>query len=140
MNKHYLKIERKFETLTVFATKILGNSISFLIALIMVIFWWTTNLFTSNNMHQNIGDIIFGTTFLSLFIIQKSFNIYSAHIHLKMNELISSHEPANNAVMDMSQKTEKEIVELYKEYHEDHETLDKELESALKKTNDKKKI
>ena len=86
MNKHYLKIERKFETLTVFATKILGNSISFLIALIMVIFWWTTNLFTSNDMHQNIGDIIFGTTFLSLFIIQKSFiiqkySVFSKRIH-----------------------------------------------------------
>ena len=32
MNKAYLNIERKFEQLTEFATKILGNSISFLVA------------------------------------------------------------------------------------------------------------
>ena len=139
MNPTYLKIELVFEKLTSIATRILGNSISFIIAFIMVVFWWSTNLFTSNDSHQNIGDIIFGITFLSLFIIQKSFNRYSALIHLKMNELISSHEPANNAVMDMSQKTEKEIVELYKEYHEDHEILDNELKNALKEINIEKK-
>lgn len=140
MNKHYLNIERKFEQLTEFATKILGNSISFLVAFCLVIFWWINDFFSNPSVHQIVGDIIFGTTFLSLFIIQKSFNIYSAHIHLKMNELISSHEPANNAVMDMSQKTEKEIVELYKEYHEEHENLDKELENALKDINIEKQI
>jgi low affinity Fe/Cu permease len=135
MNKTYLNIERKFERLTEFATKILGNSISFLIAFCLVIFWWINDFYINATIHQIIGDIIFGTTFLSLFIIQKSFNIYSAHIHLKMNELISSHEPANNAVMDMSKKTEKEIVELYKEYIDDSEQLDKELNSALKDIN-----
>ena len=139
MNKHYLNIERKFELLTEFATKILGNSISFIVAFCLVIFWWINDIYLKAQIHQIIGDIIFGTTFLSLFVIQKSFNIYSAHIHLKMNELISSHEPANNAVMDMSQKTEKEIVELYKEYHEDHEILDNELKNALKEINIEKK-
>ncbi|WP_310556911.1 low affinity iron permease family protein [Flavobacterium sp.] len=135
MEKTYLNIELIFEKLTAFATKVLGNSISFIIALIMVIFWWSTNLFTSNNMHQNIGDIIFGTTFLSLFIIQKSFNRNSALMHLKINELISSHEPANNSVMNTSLKTEKEIVELYKEYIETEDTVDEELDNALKEIN-----
>jgi low affinity Fe/Cu permease len=135
MKKTYLKIERRFEILTGFATKVLGNSIIFILAFCLVIYWWTTNLFTSNDMHQNIGDIIFGITFLSLFIIQKSFNRYSALIHLKMNELISSHEPANNAVMDMSQKTEKEIVELYKEYIESDDSVNKQLDNAMKQIN-----
>lgn len=135
MNATYLKIERRFEIMTGFATKVLGNSIVFILAFCMVIYWWVTNLFTSNNIHQNIGDIIFGITFLSLFIIQKSFNRYSALVHLKMNELISSHEPANNAVMDMSKKTEKEIVELYKEYIETDDSVEKELDAALKEIN-----
>jgi low affinity Fe/Cu permease len=132
MNQTYSKIERKFEILTGFATKILGNSITFILAVIMVFFWWTTSLFTSKNMHQNIGDIIFGITFLSLFIIQKSFNRYSALIHLKMNELISSHEPANNSVMDTSQKTEKEIRKMSKEYIEKEETIEKEYDDSQK--------
>jgi low affinity Fe/Cu permease len=116
MNIMYLKIELIFERLTSIATRILGNSITFIMAFILVVFWWSTNLFTSNNMHQNIGDIIFGTTFLSLFVIQKSFNRYSALIHLKVNELISSHESANNSVMNTGEKTEQEIRELSKEY------------------------
>jgi low affinity Fe/Cu permease len=116
MKTTYIKIDRAFEKLTNVVTKILGNSITFILAFFMVIYWWATNLFTSNNSHQNIGDIIFGTTFLCLFIIQKSFNRYSALIHLKMNELISSHEPANNSVMNTHEKTEHEIIELSKEY------------------------
>jgi low affinity Fe/Cu permease len=135
MNQTYLNIERRFEILTGFATKVLGNSIVFILAFCMVIYWWSTNLFTSNDAHQNIGDIIFGFTFLSLFIIQKSFNRYSAQVHLKMNELISSHEPANNSVMDTSQKTENEIREMSKEYIETDDSLEKELDNAMKEIN-----
>ncbi|MBP8158095.1 MAG: low affinity iron permease family protein, partial [Flavobacterium sp.] len=116
MKNIYINIERYFEKLTFVATKVLGNSITFLFALVLVLFWWINTFFTTNNLHDNIGDFIFGTTFLCLFIIQKSFNRYSALVHLKMNELISSHETANNAVMDDSSKTEHEIIKLSKEY------------------------
>jgi low affinity Fe/Cu permease len=119
MNVMYLRIELIFERLTVIATRILGNAITFILAFILVFYWWSTNLFTSKNMHQNIGDIIFGTTFLSLFVIQKSFNRYSALIHLKINELISSHATANNSVMNTNEKTEQEIIDLSKEYMEE---------------------
>lgn len=134
MSNPYLHIERKFEGLTRIATKILGNSITFILAFFLVLFWWGTNLFTSKDLHQNIGDIIFGITFLSLFIIQKSFNRYSALIHLKMNALISSHELSNNSVMDTSQKTEKEIRELSKEYIETTENSS-DLNQVLKEIN-----
>jgi low affinity Fe/Cu permease len=125
MNKPYVTIERIFEKLTSTATKILGNSITFILALCLVLFWWTRGMFISSDLHQNIGDFIFGTTFLSLFIIQKSFNRYSALVHLKMNELISSHESANNAVMNTGEKTEQEIRELAKEYLEIEEEIQK---------------
>lgn len=86
MKNFYFSLERNFEELVALATKILGNSITFILALVLVMYWWISTLFRSNDMHQNIGDFIFGTTFLSLFIIQKSFNKYSALIHLKVNE------------------------------------------------------
>jgi low affinity Fe/Cu permease len=116
MKNMYGHTERIFEKLTGTITSILGNSISFLVALVMVIFWWSNDSFTKEGIHQTIGDIIFGTTFLSLFVIQKSFNRFSALMHLKINELISSHESASNAVIHAEGKTEKEIVELSKEY------------------------
>ncbi|CAM3605661.1 low affinity iron permease family protein [Flavobacterium psychrophilum] len=135
MKQTYLRIERRFEIMTGFATNVLGNSIVFILAFCMVIYWWSTNLFSSNNIHQNIGDIIFGITFLSLFIIQKSFNRYSALIHLKINELISSHESADNSVMNTSKKTEKEIREMSKEYIESVDSLDEELDTELNEVN-----
>ncbi len=116
MKNVYSHTERIFEKLTGTITSILGNSITFMLALIMVIFWWSNNSFTKEGIHQTIGDIIFGTTFLSLFVIQKSFNRFSALMNLKINELVSSHEPASNAVIHAEAKTEKEITELAKEY------------------------
>ncbi|WP_395043283.1 low affinity iron permease family protein [Flavobacterium sp.] len=137
MKNTYFNIERLFERLTLFVTQILGNSITFLIAFCMVLYWWSTNLFTSNDAHQNIGDIIFGITFLSLFIIQKSFNRHTALIHLKMNELISSHETANNAVMDTSDKTEREITKLHEEYIEMIESVEEENEVEISEKDNK---
>jgi len=119
MKKSLLKTEHYFEKLTSFATRVLGNSLTFLLALCMVLYWWSTNLFTSKDIHQNIGDIIFGITFLSLFIIQKSFNRYAALMHLKLNELVSSNIAANNSVLNTLEKTESEINELAKEYREE---------------------
>ena len=87
MNKIYTFIERLFELLTLKATKVLGNSITFILALCLVIFWWIHSFIISRNLHDCIGDFIFGTTFLSLFIIQKSFNRYSALVHLKLMNL-----------------------------------------------------
>lgn len=126
--------EKIFERLVSLATAILGNSISFILALCLVLFWWINNFFTSWDAHEIIGDIIFGTTFLSLFIIQKSFNRFSGSLHLKVNELVSSHEPANNSVINAEEKTEREITELSKEYAELVEQVKELEEDLVKKT------
>lgn len=137
MKLAYLKIELVFEQLTSIATRILGNPITFILACILVAVWWSVGLFNSDNLHEHIGDFIFGTTFLSLFIIQKSFNRYSALVHLKMNELIASHETANNAVIDAGKKTEKEIMDLAKEYNEEGEQIEQQIEEEIAKENNK---
>lgn len=138
MKRIYHRIELIFEKLTSIVTAILGNPISFICALVLVLFWWINNLFTTRDIHQIIGDIIFGITFLSLFIIQKSFNKFSGSLHVKVNELVSSHEPASNAVMNAQEKTEREITELSKEYNELaeqikdlNEEFDEELDQTL---------
>jgi low affinity Fe/Cu permease len=127
MKKIYINLEKRFEKLTAMATAILGNSITFILAFCLVLFWWINNWFTVTDMHQIIGDIIFGVTFLSLFIIQKSFNRFSALLHLKLNELVSSHEPANNVVINAGEMTEKEIKELSQEYIEADEAVMEEI-------------
>lgn len=118
IKKIYGFTENIFEKLVSLVTSILADSITFIVAFCLVLFWWINNFFTSRDIHEIIGDIIFGTTFLSLFIIQKSFNKFSGSLHLKVNELVSSHEPANNSVINAEGKTEREITELSKEYSE----------------------
>ena len=114
----YRRMERAFERLTSIANIILGNSITFVLALITVIFWLSNKRFYTQDIHNSIGDIILGVAFLSLFVIQKSFNKFTASIHLKVNELVASHEPASNAVINAEEKTELEITLLTKEYAE----------------------
>jgi low affinity Fe/Cu permease len=118
MKNIYRHIENGFEKLASIAIAVLGNSITFIIALCVVIFWFSNQEFYAQSFHAIIGDVILGIAFLSLFIIQKSFNRFSASLHLKVNELVASHEPASNAVINAEEKTEQEITELTKEYTE----------------------
>jgi low affinity Fe/Cu permease len=117
-NNIYRQTEKGFEKVASLAILILGNSISFIIALCTVIFWLTNKRFYTQDIHACIGDVILGIAFLSLFIIQKSFNRFSASIHLKVNELLASHEPAKNAMINAEVKSEHEMYELSKEYTE----------------------
>ena len=116
MKNIYRHIERGFERLTSIAIALLGNSITFIIALCTVIFWLTNKQFYTQDVHSRIGDVILGVAFLSLFIIQKSFNRFSASLHLKLNELVASNETASNIVINAEEKTELEITRLSIEY------------------------
>ena len=118
MKKIYRHIERIFEKITSFANLILGNSITFIFAFCTVIYWFSSKRFFEHDIHDKIGDIILGLTFLTLFVIQKSFNRFSASIHLKINELIASNSAANNKMISVEERTEHEIAELSKEYAE----------------------
>ncbi len=133
MKSVYVFTERVFEKLTAAITGILGNSITFMIALVMVLFWWSNKEFYTENIHQKIGDIIFGSTFLSLFVIQKSFNKFTGSLHLKINELIASHDTASNAIIGVESKSEQEIMEMAKEHAE---LLAKLEEKDLKASNE----
>lgn len=127
MKNIYRQAENGFEKLVSIATAILGNSITFLVALCVVIFWLTNKQFYSQDIHSSIADLLLGVAFLSLFIIQKSFNRFSASLHLKVNELVVSHEPARNEVINLEKKTEHELTELSKEYAELAEQIKEEM-------------
>jgi low affinity Fe/Cu permease len=116
MKNLYHHSERRFERVASIAISVLGNSITFIFAIILVLFWLTNEQFFQQDMHYRVGDIILGVTFLSLFIIQKSFNRFSASLHVKLNELLASHEPASNAVLNAEGRTEHELNQLSKGY------------------------
>jgi low affinity Fe/Cu permease len=131
MTRIYRHAENNFEKLTGYITTILGNSITFILALITVTYWLTNKQFWAHDRQAQIGEVILGITFLSLFIIQKSFNKFSASLHLKINELVVSHDTAKNSVVNVETKTELEITELTKEYAELAEEI-KDIEGQIK--------
>ena len=51
-----------------------------------------------------------------VFLIQKSQNKDSKAIHLKLNELLASHQGASNRMVDIEDLTEKELDHLHKFY------------------------
>lgn len=117
--KHiYRHTEKRFEKLASVAIALLGNSVTFIIALCLVIFWLCNKEFYRQDIHSAIGDVILGVTFLSMFLIQKTANRFAASLHLKVNELVASHEPASNLVINSEHKTQLEIMELSKEHDE----------------------
>ena len=118
MHEAYKRLERIFEKITAVITTVLGNSITFIIALVTIIFWLSNRDYKTQDINETIRDAIHSISFLSLIIIQKAFNHFSASLHVKLNELIVSHETANNEIINIEKKTELEIVEIQEQYAE----------------------
>lgn len=116
MKSVYRHIENGFEKFSAAATRVLGNSIIFIIAVLFVIFYFADERVYNQPRNKIIMDIIFSITFLSLFIIQKTVNRFSIALHLKMNELVAAHDKASNKMINVEDKSEEELKELAKHY------------------------
>ena len=116
-------IKRKknlFERFANWATIATGSSAAFIIAIAVIIIWGVTGpVFNYSDTWQliiNTGTTI--VTFLMVFLIQKSQNKDSKAIHLKLNELLASHQGASNRMVDLEDLSEKELDQLHKFYEE----------------------
>jgi low affinity Fe/Cu permease len=106
------RIEQGFESMVGIALKIYGHPFTFVIAFLLVIFFLVQSVRNYTHLQDLIRDIILSITFLSFFIIQKAVNKTSAAIRIKINELIVSHDKANNDLLGIEEKTETELEEL----------------------------
>lgn len=114
----YVFLENLFEKITLVFMKMMGNSIVFLIALGMVVFWLTGHEFSSQTIHGKLENVIVSLTFLTLFMIQKEFKKFKSSLHIKLNELIATNTIAQNKLMSVEEKTESEMEILTKAYAE----------------------
>jgi len=107
-----------FERFSNWATIATGSSAAFIIAAVVVLVWAISGpLFHYSETWQlviNTGTTI--VTFLMVFLIQKAQNKDSKAIHLKLNELLASHEGTSNRIVDIENLTEKELDRLHKFY------------------------
>ena len=112
----YQRIELWFESMVGIALKIYGHPFTFVIALLLVIFFLVQSIKNYTHLQDLVRDIILSITFLSFFIIQRAVNKTTAAIRLKVNELIASHDKASNDLLAIEDKTESELEELVNEH------------------------
>lgn len=112
------KKKNLFENFANWATAATGSSAAFIIAICTILVWLVTGpIFKYSDTWQliiNTGTTII--TFLMVFLIQKSQNKDSKAVHLKLNELLASHQGASNRMVDIEDLTEKELDQLHKFY------------------------
>jgi low affinity Fe/Cu permease len=107
-----------FERFARTATRLTGSSYAFAIAGFTVIAWAVSGPFFGFSetwqLVINTGTTI--ATFLMVFLIQHSQNKDSVAIHLKLNELLASHERASNRVVAIEDLSDEELEVLHKFY------------------------
>jgi low affinity Fe/Cu permease len=122
------KNKNLFERFANWATIATGSSAAFITAFLIIIVWAITGpVFGYSDTWQlviNTGTTI--VTFLMVFLIQKSQNKDSKAIHLKLNELIASHQGASNRMVDIEDLSEEELDSLHKFYEQLAELAEEE--------------
>jgi low affinity Fe/Cu permease len=112
------RLSAMFQKMSAKVTKATGSPLAFTIALAVILIWGITGpIFKFSDTWQlviNTGTTII--TFLMVFIIQQSQNKDTVAIHLKLNELIASHERASNRLVDIEDLTEEELEKIKKFY------------------------
>ena len=126
-----------FERFANWATIATGSSAAFLTAAAVIFVWIITGpVFHYSDTWQliiNTGTTII--TFLMVFLIQKSQNKDSKAIHLKLNELIASHQGTSNRMVNIEDLTEKELDHLQKFYVRLSKLAENEGKSKSKQNN-----
>jgi len=112
----YQRIEQWFESMVGIALKIYGHPFTFVVALLVVIFFFVQSVKNYVHLQDLVRDFILSISFLSFFIIQRAVNKTTTAIRIKINELIASHDKASNDLLAIEEKTESELEELADEH------------------------
>ena len=111
--------------------QMVGQAYMFLLAVVVIVVWGLTGpYFHYSDTWQliiNTGTTII--TFLVVFLIQNTQNRDAKALHLKLDELIRSHSPASNDLIDIEKLSDQELRELEKRY----ERIRKEIEDRKNK-------
>ena len=98
--------------------QVVGHPYMFLLAVVVLVIWAASGpFFHFSDTWQliiNTGTTII--TFLVVFLIQNTQNRDAKALHLKLDELIRSHHPANDDLIDIQKLSDEELDELEKRY------------------------
>jgi low affinity Fe/Cu permease len=98
--------------------QVVGHPYMFLLAVVVLVIWAASGpFFHFSDTWQliiNTGTTI--VTFLVVFLIQNTQNRDAKALHLKLDELIRSHHPANDDLIDIQKLSDEELDDLEKRY------------------------
>jgi low affinity Fe/Cu permease len=98
--------------------QVVGHPYMFLLAVVVLVIWAASGpFFHFSDTWQliiNTGTTII--TFLVVFLIQNTQNRDAKALHLKLDELIRSHHPANDDLIDIQKLSDEELDELEQRY------------------------
>jgi low affinity Fe/Cu permease len=98
--------------------QLVGHPYMFLFAVMVLVLWAISGPFFH---YSDTWQLIINTgttivTFLVVFLIQNTQNRDAKALHLKLDELIRSHNPASNDLIDIEKLSDKELDALEKRY------------------------
>jgi low affinity Fe/Cu permease len=97
---------------------LVGHPYMFMLAVAILVLWAVSGFFfhfsDTWQLIINTGTTI--VTFLVVFLIQNTQNRDAKALHLKLDELIRSHTPARNDMIDIEKLSDEELDELEKRY------------------------
>ena len=103
-----------------------NNAIIFAFFLVVTLFCWGAFIHFSTLWQLIFNTTTNLTTFLMVFLIQKSQNKHTLAIHLKLNELVAANARASNRLVDVENMTEEELKVIQKYYSKLSHFIEKE--------------
>jgi low affinity Fe/Cu permease len=116
--------------------QLVGHPYMFFVAVLVIVAWgFSGRIFHYSDTWQliiNTGTTII--TFLVVFLIQNTQNRDAKAIHLKLDELIRSHHPASDDLIDVEKLSDEELDELEKQYERIRKECEARREQKVQKT------
>ena len=114
MTKLTRQIEKALEKLSEVSQRVLASPLMIVLVLVIVVVWFGLTLFSDTDLMMKMRDWFIGISFLTFFIVQRALHKFNLALHVKLDELVRSHENASNELINVEQKTVKEIEEISK--------------------------
>ena len=114
----FAKLSALFNHIAKWTARMSGRPLTFVLAVLLIVVWAVLGpVFKYSDTWQlviNTGTTI--VTFLMVFLIQNTQNRDTAAMHIKLDEIIRSQAGAHNALLDLEELEEEDLLELRANY------------------------